>query len=49
MSTSLHSEHSHLLQVQKLSTEQAHALSARQLPVALTMAAIFISVLGING
>ncbi len=47
MSTSLHSERN-LLQAPKLSTAQAHALSARQLPIALTMAAIFLSVLGID-
>ncbi len=49
MSTSLHSEYTHLLQTSKLSPEQAHALSHRQLPVVMTMAAIFLSVLGLDG
>lgn len=48
MSTSLHSDRN-LLQFSKLSPERAQALSARQLPFTSVMAAIFLSVLGIDG
>ncbi len=48
MSTLLHSEHSNLQQTSKLSSEQALALSSRQLPVSLALGAIFLSVLGIG-
>ncbi|WP_185546209.1 hypothetical protein [Variovorax sp. KBW07] len=47
MSTSLHSEKSLLLQT-KRSVAQVQALAAHQLPVALTLSAIILSVLGVK-
>jgi hypothetical protein len=47
MSTSLHSEFN-LVRPSKLSAERARALAAQKLPVALTLAAIILSVLGIR-
>jgi hypothetical protein len=47
MSTALHSEQS-LLRAQKLPAARLRALAAHQLPVALTLGAVILSVLGIN-
>jgi hypothetical protein len=47
MSTSLHSD-MNLVRSSKLSAERAHALAAQKLPIALTLAAIILSVLGVR-
>ncbi len=47
MSTSLHSE-MNLVRPSKLSAAQARALAAQKLPIALTLAAIILSILGIR-
>jgi hypothetical protein len=47
MSTSLHSE-MNLVRSSKLSATQVRALAAQKLPVALTLAAIILSVLGMR-
>ncbi len=47
MSTALHSE-KNLLQQPRLSVAQVHALASHKLPVALTLSAIILSVLGVR-
>lgn len=49
MSTSIHSEHSSLQPVQKLTPVQARAVSAQQSPVSQTIGVVLLSVLGIGG
>jgi hypothetical protein len=47
MTTSLHSE-KNLARPTRLSFARAHAIAAHQAPVALTLAAIILSVLGVR-
>jgi hypothetical protein len=47
MSTSLHSEFN-LVRPSKLSAERARALAAHKLPVALTLAAIILSIVEVR-
>ncbi|NVM90936.1 hypothetical protein [Variovorax sp. SG517] len=47
MSTPIHSERSLLLQTQA-SVARAHALAVRQLPVAMTLSAIILSIINVR-
>lgn len=47
MSTRIHSEKSLLLQTQ-VSVARAHALAVQKLPVALTLSAIILSIIGVK-
>lgn len=48
MSTALHSEQSELLNNRRPSAARLQALAARQLPVALSLGAVILSVLGVR-